>query len=74
MTPDTGSAGASLLAGLPAASGDLAALYRDLHAHPELSGQEHRTAATAAARLERSDFTVTSGVGSTGVVGVLANG
>ena len=39
MTPDTGSAGASVLAGLPAASGDLAALYRDLHAHPELSGR-----------------------------------
>ena len=49
-------------------------LYRDLHAHPELSGQEHRTASLAAARLKDAGFKVTTGVGGTGVVGVLSNG
>ena len=48
--------------------------YTDLHAHPELSMQEHRTAARAAERLEAAGFEVTTGVGTTGVVGVLRNG
>jgi amidohydrolase len=52
---------------------DLTELYRDLHAHPELSGQEHRTASLAAARLEDAGFKVITGVGGTGVVGVLSN-
>ncbi len=49
-------------------------LYRDLHAHPELSGQEHRTAAAFAAELRASGLEVTEGVGGTGVVGLLRNG
>ena len=49
-------------------------LYRDLHMHPELSMQEHRTAAKAAEQLEKAGFEVTAGVGVTGVVGVLRNG
>jgi amidohydrolase len=49
-------------------------LYRDLHAHPELSNQEHRTAAKAAEQLEWAGCEVTTGVGGTGVVGVLHNG
>lgn len=49
-------------------------LYRDLHAHPELSGREHRTAAAFAAELRASGLDVTEGVGGTGVVGVLRNG
>lgn len=49
-------------------------LYRDLHAHPELSHQEHRTAALVADRLRRSGFDVQEGIGGTGVVGVLRNG
>lgn len=53
---------------------DLAAVYRDLHANPELSFQEHRTAGIVAAALERLGLTVTTGIGGTGVVGVLANG
>ncbi|GAB3465798.1 amidohydrolase [Actinophytocola sediminis] len=53
---------------------DLAALYRDLHEHPELSFQEKRTAAIVAARLTEAGFEVTTGVGGTGVVGVLRNG
>ena len=60
--------------GKPSVGADLVELYRDLHAHPELSMQEHRTAALAAARLEDAGFEVTTGVGGTGVVGVLSNG
>lgn len=47
-------------------------LYRDLHAHPELSGDETRTAAIVAEELRRiGGWDVTVGVGGTGVVGVL---
>lgn len=49
-------------------------LYRDLHRNPELSHQEHRTAAAVAARLDQAGFAVTTGVGGTGVVGILRNG
>lgn len=49
-------------------------LYRELHRNPELSHQEHRTAAVVADRLGRAGFAVTTGVGGTGVVGVLSNG
>ena len=49
-------------------------IYRDLHANPELSSQEHRTAAIAAEWLRDQGYTVSEGVGGTGVVGVLANG
>ena len=50
------------------------ALYQDLHAHPELSLQEVRTAGTLAAELAASGLEVTEGVGGTGVVGLLRNG
>ncbi|MEU6934580.1 amidohydrolase [Streptomyces sp. NPDC046374] len=63
-----------LLAALPERLPDLRALYEDLHAHPELSFQEFRTAGIAADRLRRQGWDVTEGVGGTGVVGVLANG
>lgn len=49
-------------------------LYRDLHAHPELSFQEERTAGIVAARLTEQGYEVTTEVGGTGVVGVLRNG
>ncbi|ALK97927.1 amidohydrolase [Massilia sp. WF1] len=52
----------------------LEALYTDVHAHPELSMQEHRTAGLAAERLRAAGYEVTTGVGGTGVVGVLRNG
>lgn len=48
--------------------------YRDVHQHPELSHQEHRTAGLVADRLRHSGFEVTTGVGGTGVVGMLRNG
>ena len=53
---------------------DLEALYKDVHRHPELSMAETRTAALAAERLQQAGFDVTTGVGKTGVVGVLENG
>ena len=52
----------------------LHALYRDLHAHPELSFQEHRTSALMAERLHAMGLEVTTGIGGTGVVGMLRNG
>ncbi|MEO1044694.1 MAG: amidohydrolase [Pseudomonadota bacterium] len=52
----------------------LIALYRDLHANPELSFQEFRTAAKLAEEARRLGFTVTEKVGRTGVVAVLENG
>lgn len=54
---------------------DMAAWRHDIHQHPELAYQEHRTAARVAALLR--DFgvdEVTEGVGGTGVVGVINSG
>ncbi|WP_086735587.1 amidohydrolase [Erythrobacter colymbi] len=53
---------------------DLTALYRDLHANPELSFQEVETSKKLAARARAMGFEVTEGVGKTGVVAVLRNG
>ena len=53
---------------------ELTSAYKDIHAHPELSMQEHRTAGIAAAWLRQHGFEVTEGVGGTGVVGLLHNG
>lgn len=53
---------------------DLEAVYKDLHAHPELSMQEVRTAGVAEARLRSAGYEVTPSIGTTGVVGVLRNG
>lgn len=52
----------------------LAELYKDLHRHPELGFQEHRTAGIVADRLNAAGYEVTTGVGTTGVVGLLKNG
>ena len=51
---------------------ELEALYKDIHAHPELSMQETRTAGIAAERLKQAGYEVTTGVGKTGVVGPAA--
>ncbi|MBD0711519.1 MULTISPECIES: amidohydrolase [unclassified Streptomyces] len=63
-----------LLTGIADLVPELRALYEDLHAHPELSFQEVRTAGVVAERLRAQGWKVTEGVGRTGVVGVLANG
>lgn len=59
---------------LPKAGGDLVALYKDLHSHPELSLQETRSAAVMAAEARAAGFAVTEKVGGTGVVAVMVNG
>jgi amidohydrolase len=53
---------------------DLESVYKDIHSHPELSMQENRTAGIAAERLRSAGYDVTTGIGKTGVVGVLRNG
>jgi amidohydrolase len=53
---------------------ELERVYTDIHAHPELSMQETRTARAAADRLRGAGYEVTEGVGKTGVVGLLRNG
>lgn len=64
----------SLSIGLDERIPALELLYRDLHEHPELSFNEGHTAATMAKHLAAAGFEVTTGVGRTGVVGVLRNG
>ncbi len=49
-------------------------LYRHLHANPELSGEEFKTAAKLAKEAKRLGFTVTEKVGGTGVVAIMKNG
>jgi hippurate hydrolase len=63
-----------ILSGYEALRPDQEAFYQDLHRHPELSHQEHHTARRVGDRLRGDGFAVTSGIGGTGVVGVLANG
>ncbi|UOR14543.1 amidohydrolase [Qipengyuania aquimaris] len=78
-------AAAALTFATPAQANDLRAsleedmpglmeLYRDLHANPELSFEEHQTAAKLAKRMRDLGFEVTEGVGQTGVVSVMKNG
>ncbi|MCA1829457.1 MAG: amidohydrolase [Myxococcales bacterium] len=52
----------------------LDALYIDLHKNPELSSHEEKTAAKMADELRKLGYEVTTGVGGTGVVGVMKNG
>jgi amidohydrolase len=52
----------------------LITIYRDLHANPELSGQEKRSAGVLAAEAKKAGYEVTTGVGGHGVVAVLRNG
>ena len=62
------------LSPLPGLLPELEALYTDIHAHPELSMQEDRTSSLAADRLRAAGCEVTTGIGKTGVVGLLRNG
>jgi amidohydrolase len=63
-----------VLAPLDAIYPELDKLYVDLHQTPELSFHEEKTAAKMADRLRALGFEVTTGVGKTGVVGILRNG
>ena len=55
-------------------AGDLHAVRHDIHAHPELGFEENRTAALVAQSLKDWGYEVHTGIGKTGVVGVLRNG
>ena len=50
---------------------DVVAIRRQLHAHPELSGEEINTAALIAAELDKRNIPYTSGVAHTGIVAVI---
>ena len=74
MSEDAKRQAQTVLANLPTLLPDLESVYKDIHSHPELSMQENRTAGIAAERLRSAGYQVTTGVGKTGVVGVLRNG
>jgi len=52
----------------------LDALYKEIHAHPELAFQEVKTAAKLAAEMQALGFDVTERVGKTGLVAIYKNG
>src|SRR5437660_5793547 len=52
----------------------LDALYKDIHAHPEIAFQEEKTAAKLAAEMRALGFEVTEHVGNTGLVAIYKNG
>lgn len=52
----------------------LDAVYKDLHANPEIAFQETRTAARLAGEMRKIGFDVTEKVGKTGVVAIYKNG
>jgi amidohydrolase len=52
----------------------LDALYKDIHAHPEIAFQEVKTAARLAAEMRALGFDVTEKVGKTGLVAIYKNG
>jgi hippurate hydrolase len=74
MNTKKANSSAPILVNLPNLLPDLEALYRDVHAHPELSMQETRTAGLAADKLRAAGYDVMTGIGKTGVVGLLRNG
>jgi hippurate hydrolase len=59
---------------LTARVGEFIQLRRDIHRHPELAFEEHRTAELVATRLEAWGYSVHRGMGGTGVVGTLKRG
>ena len=63
-----------LLHALQARAGEFISLRRDIHRHPELAFEEHRTAALVADKLEGWGYRVARGIGGTGVVGTLVRG
>lgn len=54
--------------------GDLTLLRHDLHRHPEISGQEMRTARVVAERMRAAGLEVRTGIGGHGVVAILRGG
>lgn len=64
----------TVLDGLPGIRSWQEDFYRDLHRHPELSHQEHRTAGKVVDTLTAAGYRVHDGIGGTGVIGILENG
>jgi amidohydrolase len=64
----------TLLAKAEAFADELVQIRRDIHAHPEMSFQETRTAALVADELKQLGYEVRTGVGVTGCVGELSTG
>lgn len=73
-TPQASASDPGIRARINADMPGLMTIYRDLHANPELSFQETRSAKIMADAARKAGFTVTEGVGRTGVVAVLKNG
>jgi amidohydrolase len=71
---DVAAAKPRIEAGVAADYAHLDALYKDIHAHPELGFQEARTAAKLAAEMKALGFQVTEHVGKTGIVAIYKNG
>ncbi len=63
-----------LIESILAASSEVAAIRRDLHAHPELCFEEQRTSDVIARALADWGIPVHRGLGKTGVVGIVKNG
>ena len=74
MNETKSKASSTVLANLKNLLPELESVYKDVHSHPELSMHETRTASVAADHLRSAGFEVTTGVGKTGVVGLLRNG
>lgn len=52
----------------------IARIRKDIHAHPELRFEEHRTADLVAQQLTAWSIPIHRGLGGTGVVGIIKNG
>ena len=74
LMASTSAPAATLAEGVKADMPQLMALYRDLHANPELSMQEVSTPSKLAEQMRKLGFKVTMKVGQTGVVAVMENG
>jgi hippurate hydrolase len=64
----------NLIDPIVSAAAEIAAIRRDLHAHPELCFKEVRTADVVAAKLTQWGIPIHRGLGTTGVVGILKAG
>ena len=62
------------LLSMPVKSEDILSLYKYLHANPELSWQEDKTANLLSGMLEGYGFDVSRGIGKKGVVAIYENG
>jgi hippurate hydrolase len=65
---------AKVKAEIDADAARLTGIFKDIHEHPELGFMETRTADIVARELKALGFEVTTGIGKTGVVGILRNG